>query len=239
MGPRNSKQSLSVSSDLVTNATLNQSQDCIVADFAENVINVQGSGNVVSGAKQGITFTVKQDCASTLDAKENFQASVNDQIAQSLKNQTTALMSWASPGSAKESINLSNSVTTNITTTMVQKCLATLQGRNVINIQGSGNVLENTKQDVSMKVLSSCMQGNTQALSTMTDITDTINQKQSNVDENPFGFITDAITAVVGDLAVAAVVVVVLVVLVVAIAGALGGSKKSPAPLPPSMAMVT
>lgn len=215
MGGHSSKQSLSVSSALVTNATLNQTQDCLTSTSGENVINIFGDGNVAVNIDQTLTLTTTANCSSILGMKTDFDSKLNDQISQSLKSQDIALTSWLTPGSDNQSANINHSVTTNINTNLVQKCISSLSGRNVINVVGSQNVLKNDIQKQTASMLAGCMQSNSQSLSTMTDITDTINQHEVHTSENPLAFLTDALQAMVRDIAIAAAVVFVAVIFIV------------------------
>lgn len=215
MGGHHSTQKVSTSSSVVVNATLSQTQSCMAVSDGQNVVNVEGIGNVVSGITQNMTFKVKQDCSSILAAQQNFSAKIADQVSQSLKNQTVALTSWASAGKDKNETNIRNSVATNIDQSMVQTCLAKMSGRNLVNVQGNSNVIQNVVQNMQQSMLSSCMQNTKSAMSTITDISDTVNQHAENIEKNPFAFITDAIQKVVEDLVVAAVIIVVVIALIV------------------------
>ena len=228
MGGHQSRQSLSVSSDIVTAATLSQSQDCISVSDGKNVLNVFGTGNVVQNVTQDMQFSINQNCSQMLQAKDDFQQKLNAEIAQSLKNQDVALTSWLTPGSSRQSETISNSVTTNITTDLVQKCLTQMSGTNVINVQGSANVVQNVVQKQSQSIMAGCMQGNKQSLSTMTDITDTVNQNQQNVSKSPLSFITDAISATVRNVVVAIAIMFISVVLLVVL-GKVLSHRRSPA----------
>jgi hypothetical protein len=215
MGGHHSKQSLKKSSDIVTKSVLNQSQGCIAVSDGKNVLNVFGNANVVENVDQGMSFTIKQDCKSVLASDDKFQSQLSTQIAQSLKDQDIALTSWLTPGTSDQSQALSDSVRKNISTDLVQNCLTQLSGTNVVNVQGSANVVQNVVQKQSQGVVASCMQGNQQSLSTMTDMTDIVNQNEAHSSKNPLAFITDAIGAAVSDVAVAVGIAFVAIVLIV------------------------
>ena len=215
MGGHHSKQTLSMSSSIVTNAVLNQSQDCIAVSDGKNVLNVFGNANVVTNVDQEMTFTIKQDCKSTLAANDDFQGQLSNQIAQSLQDQDIALTSWLTPGTSTQSSAIANSVKTNIDTNLVQNCLTQMSGTNVVNVQGSANVVQNVVQKQSQSIMASCMQGNQQSLSTMTDITDITNQNLAHTSKNPLAFIPDAIQKAVEDVAIALGIAVVAIVLIV------------------------
>lgn len=235
MGGHHSKQTLSASSDVTTNAVFKQTQDCITATDGINVINVTGDGNVLSGVTQHLSFAMKQDCSSTMNANSTFQTKVQDQITQALKDQDVALTSWLSAGTSTQETHLAKSIQTNYTSDMAQKCLANMVGRNVINVQGSNNVLRDDLQEQSQSMITSCLQGNKQTLGTMTDISDIINQGLSHLDKNPFAFITDALQSIVRNLAIAAVVAIVAVVALVIMKKAFGhkGGRSPPLGPPP------
>lgn len=218
MGGHHSTQSISASSSLLTNATLKQTQDCIAVTDGSNVIDVSGNANVLSGVTQNLTFTVKQDCLSKLESRDDFQQKLATEIAASLKDQSVAMMSWLTPGSSRQHTAINNSVTTNVTTETVQKCLSQLEGNNIVNVRGSGNVLSGIVQNMQQGLVGSCMQGTAQTLTAITDISDSINQKQSSVQKNPLSFLTDALQAMVQDIALSVAVIVLAIAGIYAIA---------------------
>lgn len=230
MGGHHSKQTLSVSSSVVTDATMNQTQDCIAVTDGQNVVDVFGSGNVVTNVTQDMSFRVKQDCVNKLSAKTDFEQKLSNDVTQHLKDQDIALTSWLTPGSSDQSETIKNSVRTNITTNVVQKCLAQLSGQNVVNVRGTGNVVTHIVQKQSQNVVSSCMQGSQQSMTAITDITNVVNQQQKNVDKNPMAFITDAIQAAVRDVAVAIGIVIVAVVVLVVLGKLLSKRHKKAPP---------
>lgn len=214
MGGHHSTQSMSATTDLVTNAIMDQTQSCIGITNGTNSITIDGDSNELSGITQDLSFSISQSCANTLTSQADFQSKVANSIAQKLSDQDVAMTSWLSPGKSSQSASIKTTATTNISSDIVQKCLASLSGQNIINVRGSGNLLQNIAQKQAQTMVGTCMQNSQQSMQTMADITNTVNQQLSHVSKNPFAFITDAIQSVVQNLALALGVCVAAVVLV-------------------------
>jgi len=234
MGGHHSKQSMKATSSIVTKVSSEQTQNCIQVADGTNLLNVYGNANVVTHITQDMTFEIKADCVNQMVESNKFEADLQNQIQQQLKSQDIAMTSWLSAGSDNQSAEIDNSVTTLISTKVIQNCLTSLTGRNVINIQGSNNVVSDVVQQQSQSALTSCIQGTKESNSTIANITNVANQALSHIDKNPFAFITDAIKAVVTSIAVLIGVVVVAVVMMVIVGKTLSLSKKKKhADLPP------
>ena len=215
MGGHHSTQSVSASATVITNATMNQVQDCLMDMSHENIIRVFGDHNIINNETQSITFQVSSSCVNKLTQEQDFESKVQNSISQTLKDQDVAMMSWMTPGSDDQSTTINNTVKTNITTNVVQKCVGNLQGRNITNVVGSGNVMTNIVQEQASTFVSQCMQGTTSVTKTSTDMSDIINQHSDHTSKNPFSFISDAIAAVAG-IAVVGIIFVILAVALLA-----------------------
>lgn len=227
MGGHHSSQRFSSSTSIVTNATMNQTQSCLGIGNGENILEVLGSFNIIENVDQQLSFMIRQDCLNKLLEQNDFQTKIQSSISQQLKSQDVAMTQWLSAGSDNMEGSISNSVKTNITTNLVQTCLAKLSGRNIIYVQGSGNVVDSVVQSQAQSMVQSCMQGSKAANSTIADITNTANQHLEHTEKNPFAFITDAIKAAIQSVAVIAGVVVFAVVALVVLAKMMShGSKR-------------
>lgn len=226
MGGHSSKQTISASNSILTKATLNQTQNCVAVAAGENVISLNGNYNTLSNVSQGIKITLDADCAQKEIQKDDFESKLQNDISQQLKSQDVAMTSWLSAGSDDQEANINNSVATMVQTNVIQTCYRSLSARNVINIRGSGNVLENIAQDQAATMVSNCYQSTEGSMKTTTDMTNIINQALSHIDENPFAFITDAIKAAVESVAVIVGIVILAIVVMVILAKHLSHKKK-------------
>ena len=234
MGGHQSKQSVAVSSDLVTNASMKMSQDCISFMDGSQVIAVNGSGNVVDGNVQESSMSVNSKCVAQLGEDGSFVNKLTDSVSQALKDEEIALSQWMDGSKDKQSTSIAENVTQNLTFEEAQKCLNTVQGTQVIMVKGTGNVVSDNLQEQSSQLVSNCLMSGSETAKSVNDVTNTINQHSTYKSDNPFSFITDAIEGVFRSaIAVAAVVFIAVVILVLVFEVGGRKKKKGGAPAPP------
>jgi len=194
---------------------MKQAQDCSTITDGANVVSVFGSHNVINGVDQQLTFSVNRDCVNNMTAQADFQSKLSAKVAQAMSDQSVAMTEWMDTGKSTQSTVIDQSVTNKFSSDVSQKCLASLSGVNVIDVRGTGNIVENVRQKQAQSVVSKCMQGSAQAMSAITDISNTVNQGSTKVSTNPLSFISDAFVAM-GQSTMAMVAGVVVVVIVMA-----------------------
>lgn len=235
MGGHHSRQSVSETTNTITNATYKSTQNCITVAIGSNTFSIYGNNNFVQNVDQSTSLSVDTACSQSILQDSNFSNSIANSVAQALKTQEQALESWATPGTSTSSAHVTNNIKTNITSDIVQNCLTQLSGQNVFSIIGSGNVTQGVLQSATLSKFGDCLSSGNTVTSASSRTTNSINQKMQDIQKSPFAFITDAIQAAVAEVAVIAGVVVLAIVLVVVIAKLLMRRKKAPptaAPLP-------
>ena len=195
MGGGQSTQSVSVSSRLAANAVLKTTQDCMSAIVGKQVIDVSGVGNVVSGNRQKMTMSVDAECVQKATQKANFETVLGNKVAQSMSSHTVAMTEWMDGTHSDQSTSIANDVSIGITQATVQKSVQALSGAQKIIVGGSGNVVQANVQDFTADSVMRSLQHDDKSASAITKITNTANQHQVHVSENPLAFITDFLSA--------------------------------------------
>jgi len=221
MGGHQSKQSVSDSVSAVGSAVQSVTQSCINYVNAENVIAIDGSGNVVGGVTQSLAISVDSKCSGEVTQDASFENNLANSVAQELHDQEVSMTQWLDNSGDTSSDAIKQSVSTNVTATTVQTCLNSINSQNILNVSGSGNIVKGVVQSGTVNLLSQCMLGQGQTSSTVNDITNTVNQHSVYDSENPLAFITDSIEAVmktaVGAIAVVFILLICFVGLFVAL----------------------
>jgi hypothetical protein len=172
-------------------------QDCLVAASGGNELDISGSGNRVDNLHQRVSISVSSDCGILGAQKGEFESKMQASVAQNLKDQSVAMTQWMDNSRRKSSEVLNQSVSTEMDQKMVQNCASKLNGKNIVTISGDNNLVTNTSQDAVLSLISSCMEQNGQAAKAAAAMTNTVNQHQAAVSENPLAFIGDAIDAAI------------------------------------------
>jgi hypothetical protein len=196
MGGHQSTQSVNSSAKLAATVVQTATQDCINVGSGENIVNVNGNYNVIDGVKQNLSLSINSSCPVLTGQDSTFQAALSNALTNTNASQSVALTEWINNTRNTQESNINNQLQTNLTQSTAQKCLSSLNGANIQNISGSGNVVKNVAQNVSLNVISQCLMKNGQTNNMVSDITNTVNQHSVYKSENPFAFITDALTAI-------------------------------------------
>ena len=216
---------------MVTNAALNVTQNCLSYMDGTQVISIYGSGIIFKGNIQRSQLSVDMKCVDQVNQKGDFENKLIDTITQELQDQEQALTEWMDPAD-NQNTDITQNVTTNITFTDVQNCLAALNGVQLFIVRGSNDVIVDNLQDQTITLAQQCLLSGGQTTDVVNDMTNTINQHSVYDSESPFAFITDAIEAVLKSaMAIAAVVFIAIVILVVVFEIGTRRKKRGSAPL--------
>ena len=215
MGGHTSKQSVDATTNVVTNATLNVSQNCLSYMDGTQVISIHGSGIIFKGNIQQSQLSVDMKCIDQMSQEGDFESQLTASITQQLEDEEVAATQWMDPSGDDQKTDITSNVTTNITFNDVQNCLATLNGTQLFVVSGSNDVIVDNMQEQTMTLAQQCLMSGGQTVDVVSDITNTVNQHSTYDSENPWSFIVDAIEAVLKSaMAIAAVVFIAIVILV-------------------------
>lgn len=217
MGGHQSTCSSSDITNIMTNVVQKQNQSCITYGSASNNMNVGGSGNSVNNINQMVGISVDSNCVATSSQNSDFQNSLQSSIAQSLQDKQVAMTGFLNAGSDTVSSNIQNNIKTSITNETQQSCVNQLNEQNILSISGNDNVVNNVNQTATGNLIAQCMNSQGQVAQAINNISDTTNQHSAYTATNPFDFITDAIEAVFGSMAVFFIFLIVCVVAFVAL----------------------
>ena len=195
MGGHQSRQSVSMTADVLASAVQSVSQKCISRVAGGDEVSVAGSGNVVSGVAQSMSISVDSQCAAQVTQAASFQSSLAATVAQSLKDQQVAMTQWLDGSGDDSSTAIAQTVQTNVTADTAQTCLNDINSQNIVSVVGDGNVVSDVAQQDTVSLISRCMLGQGQTSKAVAAVTDTVNQHSTYTSKNPLAFIADAFEA--------------------------------------------
>lgn len=215
MGGHSSSMSANMATNVVSTGIYSVSQSCLVDANSSQQIIIQGNGNIINNTTQIMDIQINAKCYSDVKNNSTLQSTVDNTIAQALKDQEVATTQWLDSSGDNVSTSISTNITDSITISNTQNCVENLAGSQLLMIQGNSNVASNTLQKNVMTGLLSCVQNDANTSSFIQDTTNTINQHSDYQSENPFAFITDAIQAMFKSALVLAAVVFIIIVAMV------------------------
>ncbi len=230
MGGHHSTQTSKMTTNIITNATLNATQNCLSYMDGTQIISIHGSGIIFKGNIQESQLSVDMKCVDNINQKGDFENKIIDHLTQELKDQEVALTQWLDSSGDDQHSDITTNVVTNITFNDVQNCLASLNGTQMFIVSGNNDVVVDNMQKQTLSLAQQCLMSGGQATEVVNDVTNTLNQHSSYVAQNPFAFITDAITAILKSaMATAAVIFIAIVILVLVFK--IGTQRKSGTPV--------
>ena len=212
MGGHQSTQSVNTSAKLAASVVQSATQSCINIGSGSNIISFGGNNNVVDGVNQTVSVSVNSNCQVLTGQDSTFQAALASAATSTLDSQQVAMTQWMDNSHTDQSTSISNQLNTNLSQATAQTCLNQLAASNQLQFSGSGNVVKNIAQNATMDVISNCLMKNGQTNTMVSDITNTVNQHAQYKSENPFAFITDAITAVAKNITYTVALVFIAIV---------------------------
>lgn len=215
MGGHSSSMSANMATNVVSTGIYSVSQNCLVDANSSQQIIIQGNGNIINNTTQIMDIQINAKCYSDVKNNSTLQSTVDNTIAQTLKDQEVAMTQWLDNSGDDVSTSISTNVTDSITISNTQNCVENLAGSQLLMIQGNSNVASNTLQKNVMTGLLSCVQNDANTSSFVQDTTNTINQHSDYESENPFAFITDAIQSMFKSALVLAAVVFIIIMAMV------------------------
>jgi len=234
MGGSHSTSNVTVNSSFVANAVLTASQDSITYASGDQKMIVDGSGNIFTNNSQLMTITVSSLSKTAHDQNVDFMNKLQTSIAQNMKSQTVALTGWLNDSSQDSNASISNTVTDNITVSDIQKCVNTLDTKQIMLVSGNNNVYSGNNQKLQASLVAKCLSSGSQSAKNIADATNMINQQTAYVSKNPLAFLTDWIASLGKNIAMVAVLGFVLLVAFVIVLKGLhhhkGADKGAPAP---------
>ena len=224
MGGHQTKQSVEATTDVTSNAVFDSIQDCASYMTGDQTISVSGAGNVLSGASQSISMSIDTNCLKQATQQASFMTDIANSIQQSLDSSQVAMTQWADPSGDDVSTKVNQNITSNVSTTDIQNCAASLSGKQLISVSGTQNVATDLVQNMAMTQITSCMMNSDQSAKAVSDVTNTTNQHSSYTSTNPLSFISDAISSVANAIggsftAIAAIVGFIVLVIVAVVIG--------------------
>jgi len=243
MGGYHSKQKVTDTTDVVSNAVLDVVQTCTTYMAGDQEINITGDGNDVSDNVQSATMTINAACVDKIGQYGTFNAHMSDSVTQQLASKGVAMTGWLDPGGSTQSTSIKQNVTDNVSFSDAQASTKKLATKQLIVVSGSGDVVVNNLQTQSTNLMAdSLMSGPGQVATCVNSITDTVNQHATQVESNPLACITDAMdTLFHSALGIAALVFIAVIILAVVFefghsrggGGRLDGAYIPPPAMPP------
>lgn len=195
MGGHHTKQTVGVSTNVAASIVQNTAQSCISVAYGGNTFNINGNYNDISGVAQTVSISVSPTCAVFASQNSTFDTSLSAAITQALSDQEVALTQWLDNSRDDQAASIAQNVTANFTQTAVQNCVNNLNGYNIFDVTGDGNVVRDVTQTATLSLVSQCILQGGQTSDVVTNITNTVNQQSAYTSSNPFSFITDALEA--------------------------------------------
>lgn len=215
MGGAHSTTSISDVSNTVANTSILSSNTCIGSSDNENLVDVNGDGNIVTGVNQFINSTYTQNCLQT---SSNIAAYNNTSANQAVINQSTkqqAGLGFLDCSNTKASDNVQNNITNNTQINNVSTCLNAIQTTNVTMVNGIGNVLSGVDQTALSTNVVQCLNNSTNAVGATSNATNASNLGQQYQSESWLEPFTSALTAIMGMGILAVVLIIIFIVVVV------------------------
>ena len=218
MGGSSSKQTATDTTNMMTDVVTSSTANCITAAGQNgNWIILAGNDNSISDLTQSVNIEInpgQKGCSFN----SGFSSTLSGQIGSTLTGAANTSTNNASQALDWNSTTQSDSVTNNILTTYAitntLNCLTSANGQNILVVEGSGNTVDDVKQQVAEKITTNCVYDSPTTLNTTYGVTSTINQS-NKYSASVLGNLSDIFSAIFSK---SGIVIVIAFVILVALA---------------------
>lgn len=212
-----SSSTVNETSTVINSYSNNFSANCGSSTSATNAIIITGTGNsinkVVQAAKSGTSTTCEvynpQSAASAATLSMSASA-----IAATIAQQFSGLLD---DSNSSASTNISTTLSNTINQNAVFDCAVNVLSANLLLVDGSGNIINNTNQSATTNAISSCTMSGGQSASVVANVAQASNASSSDTIQSIFQPFVTMFQSLMVDLMVAAVAFIIFIVLVVII----------------------
>lgn len=203
----------SIASKILTNSIMS----CKGNSNVSQILNISGSGNVISGVKQLNAFKLSSTCNQEIKDNKQLQQDLSNQLASAVEAKGSGIISaiGASKSDVFNKINtdiysmLENNTITNIVNNVNQ-----LQG---IDISGNNNIVKDFTQQMTSELVFSSVQNTLNNLSSIQSANTALQSTATAVTTNPISDLIDSLFTGLQGLMKYWVILVIGVLLIIGI----------------------
>src|ERR1700678_2032916 len=202
MGVSQSKTSVDVVNNSIINCITNNLNACSASSTQSQQVSFSGFGLFDSATQSA---TINLSCLQKLTMTNSLSTAIAQQIQQDAEAQSIALL--PSYSGASNSTNLSNYITTNITTNNIQQCATNaIQSQN-LTFSGIQIGVSATQ---TLSLFTTCLQTVLNNNSIAQNIVQNTAQQASATNQNPLSFLTSAFSLLI--IALIAIIIVIVTI---------------------------
>jgi len=164
--------------------------NCSASSAQTQTVNITGSS--IFGLSATQTASISQSCVANFQMTTDIANQIANQIQQQATSQSIALLDLVSGSKASNTVALSNMISSNVTTQLVQN--AALSAIQTQSINVSGSTVADATISQSATVIQSAIMGAISNTNLATTVANNTSQSSSATQTNPLAFLTDYLT---------------------------------------------
>lgn len=188
-GTTSSQNTYSDFNQSVTDIVAKTMQKCQTNINAEQIIDVSGSYNILSGNTQSQTIEFNATCAQDQSTLTEIQNKIASAIEQEAK--TTGQQLQFGNNESEVSAQVIKNVRQAVTAEAINDIVTTINQKQVITVGGDKNILQNNVQTQSTKMIAEASQKMLSNIKGFTELDSKSKQKASAETKNFLSFLTD------------------------------------------------
>lgn len=226
MGGTSSKTKSETITDIITDVAVKDMQQCASFIAQDQIISVQGSGNIISGVKMVQAATINMECYQKSRNIVDLQNAIINSMNQAAMSKASGFPTLDSGTKSATYNKIVNNIRNTINMEMLQNCVASVNQKQAIYIQGNRNITADVAMDQTASQLKNCMADRIMNSSLGTDIQNLVKQDAESETKSPLSFITDIFGGMFNTVILIVGAIVLLIVLAI-IGPSFGGDSSS------------
>jgi hypothetical protein len=182
--------------DVLTRGIMN----CQNTTQSMQIVNVDGSGNVLKNVRQVAKFDFNVNCMNNTENLSKLQNEIANSIVQSSAAVSPGLIGAANNTNSDVNTFIKQDIENNITTETVSNMLTSINSTQYVRIQGDKNIVNNISQEITMDIVTKAAQSLLMNLDSYNKSDSKGDQKSEATTTNFISEIIDSISSVLGSI---------------------------------------
>jgi hypothetical protein len=195
MGGGGSKSSVSnifdtrVAVQTLTNAIMNCKGNASISQ----ILNISGSGNVISGVKQMNAFKLSSTCDQQIKDNKDLQQQLTNEIIASAEAKGSGILSALGGSNSNIFNRIKSDISTMLESNTVNNIVNNVNQLQGIDISGNNNIVKDFTQQMTSELVFSAVQSAINNLSSVQTLTAASNSTAVAVTTNPISDVIDSV----------------------------------------------
>lgn len=219
MGGGGSKSSVSnvIDTNVAVKTLTNAIMNCKGNTNVSQILNVSGSGNIISGIKQLNAFKLSSTCDQQIKDNKDLQQQITNDIIASAEAKGSGILSALGASDSDIFNRIHSDISTLLDSNTVNNIVNNVNQLQGIDISGNNNIVKDFTQQMTSELVYSSVQNAINNLSSIQTLSTSTKSESTAITTNPISDVIDSVFNGIQGLLKYWVILVIVVLLILSI----------------------